>query len=104
MPVKNIDSATLKQWLSKEEAVIIDVREPSEYAAGAIPGAVLLPLRQVSAQALSNAGNKKIVMQCRSGVRSFTAGEIVLAQNPALDVYNLAGGILEWSASGGIVK
>jgi len=104
MPIKNIDSKTLKLWLEKGEAVLVDVREPFEHSTGTIPGATLLPLASVSKQTIPDFTGKKLVMQCRSGKRSQTAGEILLANNPDLEIYNLAGGILEWAATGGAIK
>src|SRR6185369_2456049 len=104
MPVKNIDSSTLRKWLEQGDVIVVDVREPAEHATGVIPGAYLLPLGQVSSTKIPDPKGKKLVMQCRSGARSMTAGEILLSQNPALEVYNLAGGILEWAASGNEVR
>lgn len=104
MPIKNIDSKTLKIWLENNEAILVDVREPSEHSTGVIPGAVLLPLAYVSAQTIPDYIGKKLVMQCRSGKRSQAAGEILLAHNPDIEIYNLAGGILEWVATGNNIK
>ncbi len=94
----------LKQWLEKDEAIVVDVREPSEHSTGVIPGAVLMPLATVSLRAIPNLRGRKLVLQCRSGARSQTAGETLLKEKPDLEVYNLAGGILEWAAAGNAVK
>jgi len=104
MPIKNIDAATLKHWMDKGEAILVDVREPAEHSAGVIPGAILMPLGNVANFKLPDIKGKKVVMQCRSGARSLTAGEILLKGNPDLDIYNLAGGILEWAAAGHSIK
>lgn len=104
MPIKNIDSKTLKSWLDKDEAVLVDVREPSEHSTGVIPGAILLSLAHVSRQTIPDYTGKKLVLQCRSGHRSQTAGEIVLSYNPDDEIYNLAGGILEWMATGNQIR
>jgi rhodanese-related sulfurtransferase len=104
MPMKNVDASTLKTWLEKGEAVLVDVREPSETATGIIPGAVLVPLGTVSGKTVPNVAGKKLVMQCRSGKRSQTAAEKLLAENPGLEVYNLVGGIMEWVGSGNSVR
>ncbi|HEU5046321.1 MAG TPA: rhodanese-like domain-containing protein [Rickettsiales bacterium] len=104
MPIKNIDSQTLKGWMERGEAVLVDVREPSEHATGVIPGAFLLPLSNVSRRTVPAHTGKKLVMQCRSGMRSQTAGNILLADAPDQEIYNLAGGILEWVASGNPIK
>ena len=94
--MKNIDSRTLKAWLDNGEAVLVDVREPQEHATGVIPQAALLPLAQVSRNAIPNVSGKKLVMQCRSGARSQKAA-LMLKQAGFTNVSNLAGGILAWA-------
>ncbi len=47
MTIENIDPVTLKKWLEAEKAVLVDVREPSEYDAEHIEGATLVPLGRV---------------------------------------------------------
>src|SRR2546428_11340829 len=42
--LQDIEVTTLKTWMEQEEAILIDVREPLEYATEHIPGARLLPL------------------------------------------------------------
>ena len=42
--IQEIDAATLKGWLERGEALLVDVREPSEHASERIPGARLVPL------------------------------------------------------------
>ncbi len=104
MPIQTIDAATLKSWLEKGEAALIDVREPGEHAASSIPGAKLLPLSGISRQALSEFAGKKLVIHCQAGKRGGTACEKLLAEDPALEIYNLEGGIAAWIAAGNAVK
>ena len=40
---KSIDADTAKKWLDADEALLVDVREPEEYAVCHIPGATLIP-------------------------------------------------------------
>jgi phage shock protein E len=90
---------TLLLIQAHEALKVVDVREPDEYADGHIPGAILLPLGQLSEASLINAGILKsddIVVYCRSGRRSAEAYEIMTA----LGYHNtnsMAGGILRWS-------
>lgn len=100
MPLNSVDPASLKAWLESRDAVLIDVREPSEHWAESIPGAHLLPLREVSVQKLPQLEGKKIAILCRTGRRSRAACERLAAQNPSLDLYNLEGGIQAWKAAG----
>ena len=100
MSIKTVDAQTLKQWLANNEAVVVDVREPAEHASEKIEGAVLLPLAQVSKKALPDHQGKKLVVHCRSGMRSSTACQRLLAEDPSLEIYNLECGIKAWGEAG----
>ncbi len=104
MPIKSLDVTTLKQWLDKEEAVLVDVREQNEYDAGHIPGSVFVPLSGFSQDKIPPHEGKKLVMQCRSGARSYKACEILQSLDNVLEVYNLDAGILGWAAAGYAIK
>lgn len=97
---KTVDAKTLKQWLERGEALLVDVREPGEHRAAHIEGAHLLPLGRVSSHVLPNASGKKLVVHCAKGGRGSQACEKLLAENPKLEIYNLEGGINSWSGSG----
>lgn len=94
----------LKQWLEQNQAVLIDVREPAEYAEAAIEGAILMPLGALHAADLPPLGDKKLVIHCKAGGRSMQACQKLVAENPALSPYNLTGGILAWAQAGLPVK
>lgn len=99
MVIETVDVPTLKQWIASDEAVVIDVREPEEYAIAHIPGSILLPLSTVTCQALPPLQGRKLVVHCRSGQRSHQACMLLL-QEKELDIYNVEGGILAWIACG----
>ncbi|MGB9153015.1 MAG: rhodanese-like domain-containing protein [Alphaproteobacteria bacterium] len=98
--IKSTSPAELHQWLQSDQAVLIDVRQPEEYAAGHIKGATLQPLAQVSAKTLPPFQGKKLVMQCHLGGRSRTACGKLTQEIANLDVYNLEGGIAAWANEG----
>lgn len=104
MPVKNIDAKKAKSWLDKGEAVIVDVREPGEHGAQAIPGATLLPLGKVCKSALPDSSGKKLILHCKAGKRGGTACEKLLQEDPNLELYNLEGGIDAWEKAGFKIK
>lgn len=104
MPIKNIDAKTLKKWLESGEAVVVDVREKSEYDAERISGSNLLPLANVCKSSLPKCKNSKLVLHCRSGKRSLTACQKLTGEDQNLEVYNLEGGILAWIAQGYEIK
>lgn len=89
------------QWLDDHgrEAVILDVREPDEFAGpmGHIPGAVLIPLGELADRAGELAVDRPIVTVCRAGGRSAQA-TVILRRAGREKVANLAGGMLRWRA------
>jgi rhodanese-related sulfurtransferase len=76
---------------------LIDVREPGEYDAERIPGAMLFPLSTFDPQALPK--NVDIIFQCGTGKRSAMA--VAKAQAAGLGhSAHLTGGIQSWKAAG----
>lgn len=100
MPIPEVDPGTLSAWLRTGQAVLVDVREPGEHAAVRIAGAHLLPLGRVAAGHLPAHGEQRLVLHCQKGGRGKAACEKLLKEMPALEVYNLAGGIEAWRATG----
>jgi rhodanese-related sulfurtransferase len=81
----------------KAGVALIDVREPAEYAAERIHGAMLFPLSTFDPHALPK--DVDVIFQCGTGKRSAMAGARAQAaglQHPA----HLAGGIQAWKAAG----
>lgn len=104
MTIKNINSETLAKWLKSGEAVLIDVREKSENDVEKIEGSILIPLRNINLNSLPDFASKKLVIHCRSGKRSLTACEKLVAEDSNLEIYNLEGGIEAWKASGSSIN
>jgi rhodanese-related sulfurtransferase len=79
---------------------LVDVREPWEWQAGRIEGAVLIPLNDVMAGAESGQLDKErpVVLVCKSGNRSEVATQMLRARG--YDAQNLEGGMLAWDAEG----
>jgi rhodanese-related sulfurtransferase len=89
----------VKQGLEDGSLVLVDVREPHEFAAGHIPGALSHPLSTFDPAALPVEEGRRIVFSCASGVRSMRA--IEFAQAAGLDLReHYKGGFKEWSAAG----
>lgn len=80
---------------------IIDVREPSEFTGelGHIPGAELVPLATLPAQAPGWPRDQEILVVCRSGGRS-ALGAGQLHKLGFTHVMNLAGGMMAYGATG----
>jgi rhodanese-related sulfurtransferase len=79
---------------------VVDVREPDEYVEGHVPGAVLVPLGTVPEHIDAFAGEGPTYVICKSGGRSMRACEFLAAQDPDLELVNIAGGTTAWIASG----
>jgi rhodanese-related sulfurtransferase len=99
MNVKSIGPATLKSWLDAGEAIVVDVREPREYAVEHIEGSELVPLSSLHPGALPEHKGKKLVMLCRVGNRSMFAC-LKLGGAVRSEIYNLDGGIKGWMKEG----
>ena len=84
--------------LVQEGATLLDVRESEELATeGRFPGAVHIPLGELSCRAAEVEG-ERLVVACRSGARSALAVEALRASG--WEAYNLDGGILAWERAG----
>jgi rhodanese-related sulfurtransferase len=95
--IRHLGLDEIRTGLESGTVVIVDVREPHEFAAGAIPGSVSMPLSQFDATALPR--DRRVVFSCAAGVRSMRA--IELAQAAGLDLNeHYAGGFKDWARSG----
>jgi rhodanese-related sulfurtransferase len=79
-------------------AVVLDVREPFEYANGHVPGAVLMPMAQVHSRMRDVPPGEKVYVICASGNRSYTAAGWL--RTAGIDAVSVAGGIGLWAAQG----
>ena len=79
--------------------LIVDVREPEEFASERIEGAVLIPMSQFAARHAELPRDRPLVMQCHSGSRSSSA-TMYLVGRGWTDVRNLDGGIAAWMRDG----
>ncbi|WP_040382263.1 rhodanese-like domain-containing protein [Deinococcus apachensis] len=87
------------QRMVQEGALLVDVREPNEYAEVHAEGALLVPLSEFEARYAELPRDRELVMICRSGARSARAGRYLL-ENGYTNVVNLAGGTLAWAEAG----
>lgn len=97
--VHMLDAQTLNQRLDQQSVILIDVREPGEFAEEHIPGAALVPLSQFDPHKISQSDDTQLVLYCRSGNRSQIAAR-KLCEAGFKSVSQLAGGIAAWKAAG----
>lgn len=108
--VVTVDAAGLTR-LRAEGVTVIDVRRADEWrASGVIPGSRLITAFDADGQLLPGfvteverevGKDRPVALICRSGNRSATAARLLMADASDRPVYNVAGGILAWSAAMG---
>jgi len=95
IPQRPIHPDRLQKMMKSESApILVDVREPGEFAEGHIPGAVSIPLGQLDVAAEQLDANRTIVTYCRSGVRGGAAARLLARRG--FDANTLEGGFSAW--------
>ncbi len=97
-PVKSMDAEKAKGFFKNhpsESYQLLDVRQPKEYDSAHIPGAILIPLKELPERQSELDRSKPTIVYCAVGGRSFAAGQYLLSRDFE-EVYNLSGGIKAW--------
>lgn len=97
--MKSISATQLAAWLAdagRDQPQLVDVREPWEYERARIPGAQLLPMREVPSRLEEIDPEKDVVAICHHGSRSAQVA-LFLEKNGYGKVHNLVGGVDAWS-------
>lgn len=99
IPIETMEPGQIAELLRSGKALLIDVREPAEYAMERIHGALLFPLSTFDATALPDDGDRRVIFHCGSGKRSLAAAEKRLAAGHE-HAAHMRGGISAWKAAG----
>ncbi|QTN27772.1 rhodanese-like domain-containing protein [Rhodoferax sp. AJA081-3] len=95
-----LDPAAAVQLINREKGVVIDVCDPTEFAAGHVGGAKNIPLADLESK-LGNAVKNKalpLILVCQTGARSGRA--VAVAKKLGYEkAQNLAGGLVGWKAA-----
>ncbi len=91
--VQEIDVDTLASCSA--ETMVVDVREPEEYAQGHVPGAINLPQADLASRLDELPRDRPLALICRSGARSLRATQF-LRQVGFEQVMSVRGGTLAW--------
>jgi hydroxyacylglutathione hydrolase len=97
--VGTLSAPALKSKLEKDEMLLVDVREPSEWKEGYIEGAKRIFFGHLKETAGSLPRNKPVAVTCSVGNRSSIAVS-VLKREGFTDVYNVLGGMTAWTNLG----
>ena len=95
---REVSAQELDAMLRSGDALVVDVREADEFAAGHIPGAINMPLSDFQPSSLPNPEGRTLVLNCLGGKRSAMALEKCGVAQAAVDTH-LAGGFGAWQAA-----
>jgi molybdopterin/thiamine biosynthesis adenylyltransferase/rhodanese-related sulfurtransferase len=99
--VREVEPAQAEEELGRDEAVVLDVREPDEYEQGAVPGAVHIPRGTLETSVEGKIPDKSshVVVYCAGGTRSAFAAK-TLQELGYSDVASVIGGFNRWKDEG----
>ena len=86
-------------WLEQTRALVVDVREPGEYAGGHVPGALSMPQAELALRLEELPHDRDLLIVCEGGTRSARAARF-LKQVGFAHVTNLVGGTSAWRQAG----
>lgn len=92
-----VDTETLTEMIkSKEDMIIVDLREPELFSQSRVPSAINIPFEEIPSRYTELPNDKKIVFVCHTGRMGMESGNLLL-ENGFKQVYNLEGGIAQWT-------
>ena len=97
----SVSTANLVNLVNREGAVIVDIRDKSDFGNGHISGAIHIPFSSIDQRAseIGSDKDKPVVLVCKMGQHSSAAGK-KLKNLGFENVRRLSGGMQEWNASG----
>lgn len=98
--IRDVESVEALQLINHKNALVLDVREESEYQSGHILNAKWIPLGKLAERVgeLERYREQPIVVVCRSGNRS-TSACALLGKKGFTQAVNLSGGVMAWGKS-----
>jgi glyoxylase-like metal-dependent hydrolase (beta-lactamase superfamily II)/rhodanese-related sulfurtransferase len=97
--VPSVRPAEAPGWLGAHDALVLDVREPNEYAEGHIPGAISVPQAELAMHLDEIPKERDVLVACRSGSRSLASARFLKALGYDR-VVNLDQGTMGWIQAG----
>lgn len=80
------------------DGFVLDVREPGEWAAGHVQGALHVPMGEVVARLAEVPDDRRVHVMCRVGGRSAQVAQYLIGQG--VDAVNVDGGMMAWASAG----
>jgi rhodanese-related sulfurtransferase len=81
-----------------DSGTVVDVREPFEFVRGHVPGALPIPMGQLSARMAEIDKSRPVFVICATGNRSLAMTDLLRANG--YDAVSVAGGTRDWAVSG----
>lgn len=97
--MREIAPDTVASQLRDGRIVLVDVREPHEYAEARIEGALNFPLSTFAPQALPAGGDREVVLHCGTAKRSASALQRCADAGVGVDAH-MQGGLSAWREAG----
>ncbi len=94
--IKVAKNEEVETKIEDKESIILDVREPSEYALQHVPNSTLIPLGELDRRLDEIDKNKTVYVICRTGNRSGHAVSFMMTQG-FNDIYNVLPGMINWT-------
>lgn len=92
MEIEQVPAAEWESWLGTNGAIVLDVREPHEWALGTLPGAIKISMASLPSAVGTLDPGSRVLVVCRSGNRSQHAA-MFLKMSGFDSVANMAGGM-----------
>jgi rhodanese-related sulfurtransferase len=99
IPTIDVREAERRRREASPVPLVVDVREPNEFAAVRLDDVLLLPMSSFAARFEELPRDRPLLVMCAAGSRS-AAATAHLLRNGYTDVTSVAGGITEWERSG----
>ncbi len=97
--IKEFSADTIQDWLEQGDVLLVDVREPREYEAEHIAGAMLLPLSSLDPDYFPVLPGRRVVLHCAVGKRSEAAAKMLIIAGHT-DIAHMTGGLTAWKDMG----
>jgi rhodanese-related sulfurtransferase len=101
-PYSTIPASQAQELMQQRRAILLDVRETSEWNSGHAPNARHIPLGALLGRLIELPDGRPVVAVCQSGLRSARAARLLAGHG--YEVYNLRGGMRAWTGVGLPVK
>ena len=93
MTIEQVPAAAWQTWIEENNGVLLDVREPAEWAGGTLPGSIKISLAFLPGSLDQLDPECPVLVVCRAGNRSHVAAQF-LQRNGFKNAANLHGGLI----------